>query len=85
MLTDSRGNAPTEDIHMVHCYKLGGYNIVLDIYSGSVHVVDEVAYDVIEAYERLDRDELTKFILEKYNWNDVASATYDLYKRIAKK
>ena len=51
---------------MVHCYKLGGYNIVLDIYSGSVHVVDEVAYDVIESYEKMDRDELTKFILEKY-------------------
>lgn len=32
---------------MVHQYKNNGYNIVLDVNSGSVHVVDEVAYDVI--------------------------------------
>ena len=33
---------------MVHQYKLNGYNIVLDTCSGSVHVVDDVAYDIIE-------------------------------------
>ena len=36
---------------MVHQYKLNGYNIVLDIYSGSVHAVDEIAYDMIAMYE----------------------------------
>ena len=36
---------------MIHKYKLLGYNIVLDICSGSVHAVDEVAYDVIEMME----------------------------------
>jgi len=51
---------------MVHCYKLGGLNIVLDICSGSVHVVDEVVYDIIEAYESCDREEIIKTILEKY-------------------
>ena len=51
---------------MIHCYKLGGLNIVLDICSGSVHVVDEVAYDVIEMYENKSRDEITKEILNKY-------------------
>ena len=29
---------------MIHQYKLNGYNIVLDVYSGSVHAVDELAY-----------------------------------------
>ena len=51
---------------MVHCYKLGGLNIVLDVYSGSVHVVDEVAYDMIEAYERADRETIVSDILKKY-------------------
>ena len=32
---------------MVHQYQLNGYNIVLDTCSGSVHVVDDVAYDGI--------------------------------------
>ena len=36
---------------MIHQYKLGGYNIVLDICSGSVHAVDEIAYDMISLFE----------------------------------
>ena len=36
---------------MIHQYKLGGYNIMLDVCSGSVHVVDDIAYDLIAAYE----------------------------------
>ena len=51
---------------MIHCYKLGGLNIVLDICSGSVHVVDEVAYDIIEAYETTPKDALIAQILTKY-------------------
>ena len=51
---------------MIHTYKLGGLNIVLDVFSGSVHVVDEVAYDIIEAYETTDKEEIKARILEKY-------------------
>ena len=32
---------------MIHQYKLNGYNIVLDVCSGSIHLVDEIAYDLI--------------------------------------
>ena len=51
---------------MVHQYKLNGYNIVLDTCSGSVHTVDEVAYDIIEAYKSKSTEEIVSFILEKY-------------------
>ena len=51
---------------MIHCYKLGGMNIVLDICSGSVHVVDEVAYDIIEMFESKSQEEITRLILQKY-------------------
>ena len=51
---------------MVHCYKLSGLNIVLDVYSGSIHVVDDATYDIIEMYEDKSRDEIKKIILEKY-------------------
>ena len=56
----------TGETRMIHCYKLGGLNIVLDIFSGAVHVVDEVAYDLIENYETTEREALTAQILEKY-------------------
>ena len=51
---------------MVHQYKLNGYNIVLDTCSGSVHVVDEVAYDIIAMYKEKTADEIVAAILEKY-------------------
>ena len=51
---------------MVHQYKLNGYNIVLDTNSGSVHSVDEVAYDIIEQYKQKSTDEIVKLITEKY-------------------
>lgn len=52
---------------MVHQYKLNGYNIVLDTASGSVHSVDEVAYDIIENYKSKSTDEIISLITEKYN------------------
>lgn len=51
---------------MIHQYKLNGYNIVLDVCSGSVHVVDEVAYDIIAMFEDNDRETVIKAIWEKY-------------------
>ena len=56
---------------MIHCYKLGGLNIVVDVYSGSVHVVDEPTYDIIGMYENTDRDEIKRIILEKYSAEEV--------------
>ncbi len=51
---------------MIHCYKLGGLNIVLDIYSGSVHAVDEIAYDMIEGFEKEEKATLIERIANKY-------------------
>ncbi|MBQ2833930.1 MAG: thioether cross-link-forming SCIFF peptide maturase [Clostridia bacterium] len=51
---------------MVHQYKLNGYNIVLDTCSGSVHSVDDVAYDIIAMYESASADEIVRAMLEKY-------------------
>ena len=63
---------------MIHCYKLGGLNIVLDVCSGSVHLVDEVAYDIIENYESMTQDELKAQILQKYgDRDDVTSEDID--------
>ncbi len=51
---------------MVHQYKLNGYNIVLDTASGSVHSVDEVAYDIIENFKSKNENEIVNLITEKY-------------------
>ena len=51
---------------MVHQYKLNGYNIVLDTCSGSVHAVDEVAYDIIAMYKTNTEEEIVREILSRY-------------------
>ena len=52
---------------MLHQFKLNGYNIVLDTCSGAVHVVDDVAYDIIAEYESRSRDDIVRHMLEKYS------------------
>ena len=51
---------------MIHQYKLGGYNIVLDVCSGSVHAVDEVAYDIIAMFEENSKEKVIAAMNEKY-------------------
>jgi len=51
---------------MVHQYKLNGYNIVIDTCSGSVHSVDEVAYDIIAMYESHTPAEITAEMMARY-------------------
>ena len=55
-----------EVIQMIHQYKLGGYNIVLDVCSGGVHIVDDIAYDIIEMYEGKNRDDVIEAAYCKY-------------------
>lgn len=38
---------------MIHQYKNNGYNIVMDVNSGSIHVVDDIVYDMISLIEPL--------------------------------
>ena len=51
---------------MVHQYKLGGYNIVIDVCSGGLHVVDDVAYDIISMFENNDEEYIVGEIKKKY-------------------
>ena len=47
---------------MIHQYKLGGYNIVLDVCSGAVHAVDEVAHEIIAMFESGSRQEVLEAV-----------------------
>lgn len=57
---------------MIHQYKLGGYNIVLDICSGSVHAVDDIAYDIISQFSENDRESIISALTEKYSSKNVS-------------
>lgn len=54
---------------MIHQYKLNGYNIVLDTYSGSVHVVDDLVYEIIMLYQNTPMEEILSIMQEKYKYD----------------
>ena len=63
---------------MVHQYKSNGYNIIVDSNSGSVHSVDDVAYDIINLWEKEEKDHIKNIILKKYtSRKDVTSDEID--------
>lgn len=52
---------------MIHQYQLNGFNIVLDTYSGSVHCVDDLSYDIIALYDlKKSKEEIVSSLFEKY-------------------
>ena len=64
---------------MVHQYKNNGYDIVLDVNSGAIHVVDDVTYDVIEMIDQSQpesyaRDEIVSALSGKYGREEVEEA-----------
>ena len=68
---------------MIHAYKLNGYNIVIDVNSGAVHVLDDISYDIIEKLndtvpKNID-DILLNELSSKYNENEILEAYKEIY------
>ena len=65
---------------MIHKYKLNGFNIVLDVNSGGVHIVDELTYDLLDNIEPPFEDKCPQRVVEKlskvYSVEDIESC-YD--------
>ena len=60
---------------MVHQYKNNGYNIVLDVNSGAVHVVDDIVYDVIPYLEEgKTMAQIQKILIDQYSAEDLKAA-----------
>lgn len=67
---------------MVHQYKNNGYNIVLDVNSGAIHVVDDVTYDIISMYEDHTREDIMAHLGSSYETDEISEA-YDEVKELA--
>ena len=52
---------------LVHQYKSNGHNIVLDVNSGQIHLVDDLVYDIIAMYENYDKETIVNKLIKKYN------------------
>ena len=54
---------------MIHQYKLGKFNIVIDVCSGAVHSVDDVAFEIISLFENNDKDAVIEDVYKKFSSN----------------
>ncbi len=59
---------------MIHQYKNNGYNIVLDVNSGSVHVVDEIVYDIIPLFQDNTVETIKDMLSDKYSAENIEEA-----------
>ena len=59
---------------MVHQYQNNGYNIVLDVNSGAIHVVDELMYAVIGLYEEHTPQQIIEKLRDTFEEADVLEA-----------
>ncbi len=62
----------------IHQYKNNGYNIVLDVNSGSAHVVDDVCYDVVALYENNTKDQIVDKLKDRYEEGQILEAVEEV-------
>ena len=55
---------------MIHKFSLNGYNIVLDVYSGAVHVLDDIAFKAVEYIENFSEDKALSMLAGEFNKED---------------
>ena len=64
---------------MIHQYKSNGYAIVLDVNSGSVHVVDDIVYDCIALLDQgCSNEEVTEKLSASYSREDLKTALKEI-------
>ena len=69
---------------MIHQYKFGGQNIVLDVCSGGVHVVDDLAYDLISMFESHTKEETVNKLTEKYSEEVTRDEVMECWEQVGK-
>lgn len=69
----------------VHIFKKCGLNIVLDVNSGAIHVVDDVVYDILEIYEKYKKDEIVDILKNRYDKEIILEAIDEIEKLIEEK
>ena len=70
---------------MIHQYQNNGYNIVLDVNSGAIHVVDELMYEVIGLYEDHSPEEIKAKLSDKYDAAEIDEALSEIRELIENK
>ena len=63
---------------MIHKFSQNGFNIVVDVYSGMVHVLDDTAYEALNYFEVLDDHSMIEKLSDKHSRDDIIEALDEL-------
>ena len=63
---------------LIHKFKLDDNMIVLDVNSGSVHLIDQVVYDILDIYTGTNPQEVYKVLVGKYQLGELQEAIAEL-------
>ena len=67
---------------LIHRYQSNGYNIVLDINSGCIHVVDEVTYEVIPLLEEgMDGQVIAEKLGDRFKKDEIETSVRECEKK----
>lgn len=66
----------------IHMYKQCGLNIVIDVNSGAIHIVDDLIYDILSRYEELDRDAILSELEGEYDKGEIKEGFSEIEKLI---
>ena len=68
---------------MIHKYRLNGFNIVLDVHTGAVHLVDDTVFELLDFLSApLERDmppEATNALKGQYSYEEIKEAYEEIY------
>lgn len=59
---------------MVHQFKQNGYALAVDVESGSVHVVDDLVYDIIALYPGREEEEIVRNLADRWPAGEIREA-----------
>jgi len=62
---------------MIHKYRMHGTNIVLDVNSGAVHIVDDVAYEILDIYDKPD-EQIIDELSPRFSRDEICTALAEL-------
>ncbi len=69
---------------MIHQFKKGEYNFVIDVNSGAIHLFDQIAYDVIALYENCDAQAIIRQLEARYDKKDIENAYREVEQLVGK-
>lgn len=59
---------------MIHKYNMNGLNIVIDVNSGAVHIVDDIVYNILDDYKTNTLEQIISNYKNKYSINEIEEA-----------